>query len=375
MYGDHTRISNALEELRKGFFSGIPARLQKIEQTIAETLASSEPHEVQDHIHSLIIAFHSLAGTSATYGYHDLSKHATAAERHLKKINPAIDDMDQAMSKLRAYQQAIGIDLEEDGPQKLTEQKLKQLATHLEINRRPDNILIYLADENEALIDELNTLLISSGLKVQYFANLYELEERISFQRPDILIIDSDFSGNEYSGYEFIVGLNESLENRIPTIFISEHYDNEHKYRASSVMGCFYLQKPVNITELLQSIELVVNRTFTEPHRVLVVDDDVDHGNFVSHVLEQNGIQTLFINDATKVLNSIDVFSPEVVLLDIYMPGYNGIELASMIRLDPKQQFTSILFLSVEADSNQQLEAIGLGGDDFLAKLGTLWER
>jgi PAS domain S-box-containing protein len=368
VYGDHTTISNALEELRKGFFSGIPARLQKIEKTIEETLAAQSGTDSLERIQSLIIAFHSLAGTSATYGYYDISKHAKAAERHLKSIDPDNDDMQRAMSKLRAYQQAISIDIEEEGSKQLTDQKLKQLTTYLEINQRLENILIYLADEDESFIEELNTLLLSSGFKVQYFTTLYELEERIRYQRPDILIIDSDFSGDEYAGFDFIISLNESLENRIPTIFISEHNDNDHKYRASSVMGCFYLQKPINITELLHSIELVVNRTFTEPHRVLVVDNNTDHGNYVSHVLQQSGIQAQVVNDANKVLNCIDEFSPEVILLDIYMPGYNGIELASMIRLDPKQQFTSILFLSVEEDSNQQLEALGLGGDDFLTK-------
>lgn len=368
MSGDHTTIRNALEELRKGFFSGVPARLQKIEQTITEVLANNDLSERQDLIRSLVIAFHSLAGTSATYGYHDISKHAKAAERHLKEINPDIDNMTQAMTKLRAYQQAIGIDIEDEGSQRLSEQELKQLTTHLEANRSPDKFLIYLADEDEVFVEDLNTLLLSSGFKVQCYNNLYELEQRIRYQRPDILVIDSDFAGNDYSGFDFIAELDESLDTRLPTIFISDNCDNEHKYRASSIRNCFYLQKPINVTELLQSIELVISRTFTEPHRVLVVDDDIDHGKYVAHIMQQNGISVRIIDDAKKALNCIAEFSPEVILLDIYMPDYNGIELASMIRLDPKQQFTSILFLSIETDPNRQLEAIGLGGDDFLTK-------
>jgi chemotaxis protein histidine kinase CheA len=179
VHGDYTTINNALEELRKGFVSAIPARLEKMEQTIEQTLATTSPTGIQENLHSLIIAFNSLAGTSATYGYHDIGKYAKAAERHLKGLDPAREDMEKAMTKLRAYLQAITIDLEEMDHSQLSDQKLKQLTTHLEMNHRPENILIYLADEDTAFLEEMATLLSSSGFKVDHFTTLYELEERI----------------------------------------------------------------------------------------------------------------------------------------------------------------------------------------------------
>jgi len=368
VYGDHTIISNALEELRKGFVSGVPARLKKIEHSIAKILASDSADTIEETIHSLIIAFHSLAGTGSTYGYYDIGRHAKAAEHHLKKLSPRQDDIQQAMAKLNAYVQAIHIDLEELDSEQYSDQKLKQLTTHLEMNHRRENLLIYLADEDGSYAEELHTLLISSGFKVEYFTTLYELEERIRYQRPDTLILNCEFSGDEFAGFDFMTGVQESLEDRIPTIFISEHNSIEQKYRASSVMGCYFLNKPITVTGLLYAIELVMNRNFAEPYKVLVVDEDVAHSEYVSHLLQQSGINTRVENDARKVLSAINEYHPEVVLLDIYMSGYNGIELASMIRLDPVQQFTSILFVTTDYDSNQQLEAIALGGDDFLAK-------
>ena len=368
MYGDHTIIRNALEELRKGFVSGIPARLKKIEQSIAEILAADSAGAIEEYIHSLIIAFHSLAGTGSTYGYYDIGRHAKAAERHLRKLSPGVDNIQQAMAKLNAYIQAIQIDLEELDSEQFSDQKLKQLTTYLEMNRRPENLLIYLADEDDSYVEDLHTLLVSSGFKVEYFTTLYELEERIHYQRPDILILNCEFSGDEFAGFDFMTGVQESLEDRIPTIFISEHNSIEQKYRASSVMGCYFLNKPITVTGLLYAIELVINRNFAEPYKVLVIDEDVAHSEYVSHLLQLSGIKTRVENDARKVLSAINEYHPEVVLLDIYMSEYNGIELASMIRLDPVQQFTSILFVTTDYDSNQQLEAIALGGDDFLAK-------
>ena len=61
-------------------------------------------------------------------------------------------------------------------------------------------------------------------------------------------------------------------------------------------------------------------------------------------------------------------FKPDVVLLDVYMPECSGPELAQVIRQDDTWAFMPIMFLSTESDLNIQLDAMNLGGDDFMIK-------
>ncbi|MBD3669576.1 MAG: response regulator [Gammaproteobacteria bacterium] len=368
MVKEQSTISNALEELRKSFFNGIPTRLDKLNELQENLYDCDDTRTRHDLLQKLNIAYHSLAGTSATYGYHDISKHAKAAERYLKQMDPTAKLSDEAMDKLQAYQQAIFIDIDAYTEQPLSNQKLRQIRSHIEANRKPDNILIYIADEDRHYTEQLSHLLSSTGLKNQAFNTLYELEQRIRFQEPTLVILNSEFAGDSFAGFEFISQLAENSFIQTPTIFISENTSLEHKYRATSIRSSFYLPKPIDITDLIQSIDLVISRIYNDPYRIMIVDDDHDHAQYITTILNHQGFNALAVNDATQVLDKVSEFQPEVILMDLHMPGFSGIELTAMLRLDPKQQFTSVLFLSIETDPNQQLEAINLGGDDFLTK-------
>lgn len=77
---------------------------------------------------------------------------------------------------------------------------------------------------------------------------------------------------------------------------------------------------------------------------------------------------THVITDPMEVLLSIESFQPEIIVMDMYMPGCTGTELASVIRQQPEYIRIPILFLSGEEDKKKQLDAMSQGGDDFLTK-------
>ena len=74
------------------------------------------------------------------------------------------------------------------------------------------------------------------------------------------------------------------------------------------------------------------------------------------------------MNDSMKVFNVLAEFSPELILMDMYMPHCSGTELAAVIRQQPDYVGVPIVFLSTEGDRALQLEAMRVGGDDFLTK-------
>ena len=104
------------------------------------------------------------------------------------------------------------------------------------------------------------------------------------------------------------------------------------------------------------------------PERVLVVDDQPVAALFAARVLEQAGVATEQVHDPLLVLSAIERFAPDLVLMDLHMPGASGIELTAVIREQERFADLPILFLSVELDPARQLDALRVGGDDFLAK-------
>jgi len=129
-----------------------------------------------------------------------------------------------------------------------------------------------------------------------------------------------------------------------------------------------YLLKPVDMADLVDVLDHVTMRHEDEPFRVLVVDDDESLASHTELVLQGSGMETRMTTDPMGVFEVLDDFSPELILLDLYMPGCDGQDIAAVIRQREEYAGIPIVFLSGEADKNKQLSAMEMGGDDFLTK-------
>ena len=104
------------------------------------------------------------------------------------------------------------------------------------------------------------------------------------------------------------------------------------------------------------------------PWRVLLVDDDEPLLQAHATILREVGMSVMTLCHPDQTPAAVRLFEPDVVLLDVYMPGTSGPELASVLRREESLLHLPILFVSGETDLTQQLLALSLGGDDFLIK-------
>ncbi len=105
-----------------------------------------------------------------------------------------------------------------------------------------------------------------------------------------------------------------------------------------------------------------------ENARIMVIDDEPILTRFVSVCLRKQGFDHVCsINDPRKALEKIEEFQPDLILLDIAMPGINGLELLEQIRNTPKFREISVLMLSA-ATKKYKYQALNLGAVDFVNK-------
>ncbi|MEN1929670.1 EAL domain-containing protein [Luteimonas sp. MJ250] len=104
------------------------------------------------------------------------------------------------------------------------------------------------------------------------------------------------------------------------------------------------------------------------PYRVLVVEDDLSQALFAESVLSGAGMQAAVVSVASEVMASLGTFRPDLVLMDLHMPGMDGVELTNLIREDPAYGHVPIVFLTGDLDPERQLEVLEVGADDFLTK-------
>jgi len=105
-----------------------------------------------------------------------------------------------------------------------------------------------------------------------------------------------------------------------------------------------------------------------EPWRVLVVEDDPSQALFAESVLNGAGMQAQVVSVTSEVMGALEQQRPDLVLMDLHMPGLDGAELTALIRQRPEFATTPIVFLTGDEDPERRFEALDLGADDFLRK-------
>ncbi len=102
--------------------------------------------------------------------------------------------------------------------------------------------------------------------------------------------------------------------------------------------------------------------------KILLVDDEADILEFISYNLEKEGFRVKKASNGEKAIELAKDFIPDLIILDIMMPGLNGIETCGLLRQEDKLQDAVILFLSARSESFTQISALDSGGDDIVVK-------
>lgn len=104
------------------------------------------------------------------------------------------------------------------------------------------------------------------------------------------------------------------------------------------------------------------------PYKVLVVEDSKTASAVIQRTLKQSGMESMAIAKPQDVLTSLVKFQPDLVLMDMFMPGCTGVEVTRVIRQHEEFLSTPVVYLSGDTSIGLQVDALRLGGDHFLTK-------
>jgi len=244
-----------------------------------------------------------------------------------------------------------------------------------------NNRLIYFLELNSnqsdlECIDEVTQQVGYFGYQIASFLDITSLEKALKTESPAVIIIDWTFSqepstdeGTMNQVVTCLQNIHREKGEGIPIIFVSRRDDSNSRLRAVRMGGQAYFVKPVDPGTLIDTLDWLLLREQTSPYRVLIVDDSRVAARFAQSTLQKAGMTTQIVTDPLSIMSQILEFSPDLILLDMYMPECTGMELAKVIR--QMEQFVSIpiVYLSSEEDKDMQLEAMSLGADDFINKM------
>lgn len=102
--------------------------------------------------------------------------------------------------------------------------------------------------------------------------------------------------------------------------------------------------------------------------KILVVDDLPANRLLVSKHLQKAGHYVVEAGDGQEAIDQFDAERPDIIILDVMMPGMNGYDAAKVIKARSNGHWTPIIFLSALAKGEEQIKGLEVGGDDYLTK-------
>ena len=102
--------------------------------------------------------------------------------------------------------------------------------------------------------------------------------------------------------------------------------------------------------------------------RILVVEDDPSAQRLISYTLEREGYQVIIASNGMEGLKKARGEEPELLVLDVMLPGLDGFELCHRLRGDPQTAALPILMLSAKAQETDISTGMRVGADDYLTK-------
>lgn len=103
-------------------------------------------------------------------------------------------------------------------------------------------------------------------------------------------------------------------------------------------------------------------------YKILLVDDEPDILEILGYNLKKEGFKVFTANDGKSAIDQMEKEIPNVVVLDVMMPGMDGMETCEVIRSNPKYDNVLIAFLTARGEDYSQIAGLDSGADDYITK-------
>lgn len=101
---------------------------------------------------------------------------------------------------------------------------------------------------------------------------------------------------------------------------------------------------------------------------VLIVEDEKDIAKMIDYNLKKEGYKTIVANDGEDALDAANTKSPNLILLDLMLPGLDGLEVCKLLKSERKTSAIPVIMLTAKAQESDKVIGLELGADDYVTK-------
>ncbi|MBX9567558.1 MAG: response regulator [Candidatus Obscuribacterales bacterium] len=353
-----------LQNFRQRFSKSLPSRIKQIEELIQKVDRANIDGALLIEIRRLS---HNLKGTSKSCGFDVLGGYAEQIECSARDMMEVAEvnhekewlNIDHSMLAAKKEVDVIKMQFSDYVP------TAEEIA-NMNPNAAKAKVLVVGGSELD-IFKELGTK-NGGGIPLEIISTeAGEALERAGKQELDAALIEIT-EHNRDSAFQLARELRSMIGyETLPLGFIAKN-DEGDRAEAAHAGASLFLEKPFEKETLQQALQHLITIREGGRSRVLIVDDDPDFTDLISSTLGNEGMLVKALNDPAHVLDILEEFTPDLMLLDVMMPGILGFDVCKKVRAAGRWQELPIIFLTAQTDLASRLNAFDSGGDDYLPK-------
>lgn len=362
-----TSFEETYAKLRSSYIESLRDNLAFIRSAEAKTL--SEPVD-RDDLGKMIALAHGLAGSGATFGFPDVTTAGRKTEILADRLNKAMKDDELLLGEpLEEYQHSLAelaeacekaqtIAAMPDSDLLLTE---KTLPSTLDGKKR---INVLVVDDDRSLTSLISLKLTQRNFGVMTAHNGTEALTAVRERGPDLIILDINMPGP--SGHDVLRLLKQDPElAAIPVLMLTASGKQHDVVGALHAGAMDYIIKPIDINDLVTRVEKLrrnLSRT------ILVADNDQLILTLLNHKFLSRGLNVVLADNGNNAVAEAHKHKPDLIILDLKMPGLDGLEVIRQLRGDAETRDIPVMILSASKNPADIEAAKQAGAIDYLTK-------
>ncbi len=302
-------------------------------------------------------AAHTLIGSVGTFGFIRAAEAARELELELALalVNPTPARAPE-MSRLVAviYRELQGEALAPQGAQR--------------IDLAGDQLRVLVVDDDGALCESIAAAAASRGVRCDTAASPREARTLCAERPPTIVLLDLTFPPDGMTDAYALLSELSAAAPPIPVLVLTGTGVFTDRVEAARRGSRAFLTKSLLPGEVLDAVEQFLERERLVATRVLIVNDDPAVLEAMRVLLAPHDLEVSTLADPLRFWETLEEVAPELLILDVDMPGVNGPELCRTVRNDPRWSGIAVIFVTVYTDAATVEEAFSAGADDYIAK-------
>lgn len=347
-------------ELKDQYVKRSSERVAKIVEMLG--LLIERPTDM-DVVTQLGRQFHWLAGSGSMYGFAQVSVLGAEGENFCEGIlrlrrAPTNDDL----TRLKHLLNSLSAEFSRSQANPLTTTLARP---SLAAKSDKTEILIVDEDQNDLLM--LTRLVEEHDMAVRSARSAANAMAEISRSVPSGVIIEIPLPDGD--GYELVERLRSMPGGEdLAIVIVSKQTGFLDKVRSIHCGADAHFEKPFDTKAMFRRLKHVLDKKRLEPPKILSVEDDPDQATFIRAFLESAGYQVRTCTDPKQFDAFLSAFQPDLILLDVMLPGMTGYELAKYVRQNERFAALPIIFLTTQGQLEARIEAAKSGVDEHLVK-------